>query len=120
LVINEIMFRPPGIPEPVSQEYIELYNTGGEALNLSGARVNKGVTFVFPAGTNIGPGGFLVVAANRASFDAAHPGVPPSKVLAPWSGSLSNSGETVQVMAADGLTELASVKYSTEGDWGTR
>src|SRR5262245_58888910 len=108
LVINEIMFRPSGTPEPVAQEYIELLNASDEPLDLSGARFDKGVSFTFPAGTGIAPGDFLVVAADRTNFDTAHPGIPASKVFAPWTGSLSNSGETIQLVAADGVSVLAS------------
>ncbi len=56
-VINEIMFHPPGIDENTAMEWIELHNSEPTAIDLTGAKLTKGVAFSFPAGTTIGPNG---------------------------------------------------------------
>ena len=74
-VISEIMFHPPGAPEPEAREWLELYNLPGTgSADVSGWRFTKGITFTLPPGTVIGEGGVLVVAANAAlgaPFDLA-------------------------------------------------
>ena len=63
VVINEVMFNPPG--DHRNGEYIELYNRGDSEIDLTGWRFVEGVNFAFPSGTVIKPGKFLVIAANR-------------------------------------------------------
>ena len=41
-------------------EFIELYNPTGADVDLSNWRLAKGVDFVFPPGTNLPAGGWLV------------------------------------------------------------
>src|SRR5262245_30022197 len=73
-VINEIMFHPAGVPEPLGQEWIEIYNPDGLPSDVSGWKFTDGIAFVIPNGTVIPAGGYLVVAANVVAFNAAHPG----------------------------------------------
>jgi hypothetical protein len=63
IVINEIHYNPDVKTEPA--EFIELYNTGPNAVNLGGWFFSEGINFTFPA-TNVAPGGFVVVAQNPA------------------------------------------------------
>ena len=117
VVINEIHFRPPGIPENPKGEFIELFNTGAASVDLGGWQFTKGVTFTFATGTTIPAGGFLVVASDRTTFLAQHPGVP--NVVGNWSGSLSNTGEDIKLVDALAVTR-DTVTYYTEGDWAQR
>ncbi|MGI8601632.1 MAG: lamin tail domain-containing protein [Verrucomicrobiales bacterium] len=114
--INEIMFRPAGLPENPSHEFIDLHNPDEAAVNLTGWRFDQGVTFTFPA-VSIPAGGYLVVASKLAPFQAKYPGV--TNVVGGWSGSLSNSAEGVRLVNALGET-VDSVDYATQGDWGQR
>ena len=118
VVINEIMYHPASNND--LDEYIELHNTGTGPMDLTGWQFTKGVDFVFPAVT-IPAGGYLVVAANVASFNAAYGSVP--LIVGGWTGSLANGGETIRLQypdssSADGLSEVNKVTYSKEGDWG--
>src|SRR4051794_3302000 len=88
VLINEIMYHPaPAIPEDPGQEWIELYNKGTNAINLSGGRLTKSISFTF---TNRPPpaGGYLVVAANTNTFALRYPAV--ANVVGNWVGSLAN------------------------------
>ena len=119
IVINEIMYHPyhpvPGAEE-IRAEYIELFNRGPEAVNLSGWRLSNGVNFVFPNVT-IGPGDYLVVGADRDWLLVKYGGV--ANVVGGWDGKLSNSGERIELVDDAGAT-VDSVRYADQGDWGTR
>jgi len=121
IVVNEIMYHPAHNqttfePEPVNQEYIELYNRGATAVNLAGWRLNRAVEFTFP-NTNLAAGGYLVVAANVAAFRAKYPAV--ANVVGGWTGRLSNSRDEVELEDPSG-NRVDLVEYADEGDWSVR
>src|SRR4030095_12005025 len=103
VVINEIMYQPPGFPENPLGEYIELRNTSVLEADISGWQFTKGVNFVFPPETKIPPQGYLVVAADLTRFQTLHPGV--SNVIGNWTGSLSNQSEEIKLVHAAGTTQ---------------
>jgi len=114
VVISEIMYHPAS--ELDSEEWIELYNAGPDSVNLAGWRINRGVDYTFPSMT-LNAGAYLVVAADVAAFQAAHPGV--GNVVGGWVGRLSNSGEEIEIEDASG-ERVDLVHYADEGDWATR
>jgi hypothetical protein len=75
IVINEIMYHP--ISENSDDEYLELYNRGGVAVNLGGWRFTDGISFRFPSNTMIAAGGYLVVARNRQTCSRVIQTSPP-------------------------------------------
>ncbi len=114
IVINEIMFQPPS--KLTNDEWIELRNLDSAPINLNGWRITKGVEFTFPNVT-IPAGGYLVVAANNAAFQAKYPGV--TNFVGPWTDNLANNGQEIRLETA--LGELVNeVDYASEGDWATR
>ncbi|MES2706834.1 MAG: lamin tail domain-containing protein [Verrucomicrobiota bacterium] len=118
-VISEIMFHSPSVPEDTRQEWLELYNNPGTGdVDLGGWKFTKGVTFTFPAGTVLREGSCLIVAADAAAFQAAHPGFAGA-VTGGWTGRLSNAGETVRLDDAAGR-EVDEIRYADEGDWALR
>src|SRR4051812_24759306 len=75
VVINEIMYHPaPAMPEQDGLEWIELYNSGTNAVNLNGWKFTKGVQFTLP-NVNLAAGGFLVVSADTNLFRARYASV---------------------------------------------
>lgn len=114
VVLNEIMYHP--ISERTDQEFVELLNTGSNAVNLAGWRLRGGVSFDFP-GLRLASGAYLVVAADLAAFQARYPGV--SNVVGGWRGLLSNRRETVDLENALG-ERVDRVSYADEGDWALR
>ena len=113
-MINEIMFNAPG--GRATDEWIELLNVSSNLINLAGWRFTKGLGFTFP-NVSIAPNGYLVVAANMASFQAKYPGI--NNVIGGWTGQLANTDETIELSSALGET-VNSVHYATEGDWARR
>jgi CotH kinase protein/Lamin Tail Domain len=118
-LINEIHFHPQGAPaENPAQEWIEIYNPDAAPADVSGWRLTKGVSFTIPAATTIPAGGFLVIAADVAAFDAAHSGFTGTRVGG-WVGRLANGGEQIQLDDALGA-KVNDVTYADEGDWALR
>ena len=112
VVINEIMYHPPSTN--LLEEWFEIYNPGTNAVDLSGWQVTKGVEFTFPTNTVIGVGGYLVVAADRATFTNHYPTV--SNFVAGWIGDLGHSLEL-----SDNLGQVVnSIQFFNDGDWAPR
>src|SRR5437660_10088889 len=83
-IINEIMYHPPSTN--LLEQWVELYNPGTNAVDLTGWKFVNGVHFSFPSNTVLSAGGYLVVAADLATFQSKFPGV--ANVVAGWSGPL--------------------------------
>lgn len=111
IVINEVMFDQPGNFR--DGEYIELYNRGTEPVNLSGWQLEEAVSFAFPPGTVIEPGGYLVVASDVNRLKTMHPGV---NAIGNWRGSLSAYGEMIR-LEDENRNLVDIVDYNAGGDW---
>jgi hypothetical protein len=93
-------------------EFIELVNTGAETLDLGGAQFIDGVTMTFGAGIELLTGERLLVVADQAAFELRFgAGLP---VAGEFTGSLSNSGEAIQIIDAVGENVL---EFSYDGGW---
>ncbi len=112
VVINEIHYNPPVKTDLT--EFIELYNTGADAVSLAGWQIQGGVQFTFPAGSSIAANGYLVVAENPGALKA-HFG---ADAVGPWTGGLSNQGETVELRDASGAS-VNKVSYQEGFPWPT-
>ena len=109
IVISEIMYNPDwpdGSPYPNDQyEYVELQNISEEAVTLYDYETGEpwnftdGIEFIFPvdAPVTIPAGGYLLLARNPAAFSWRYPNVPAEIILGPYDGSLSNSGERLDL-----------------------
>ena len=76
VVINEIHYEEDDAT--VHSEYVELHNPGERPIDLSGCYFSEGISLVFPSGTVLGPGGFLVACEDPAVVLAK-----PSRVAPP-------------------------------------
>lgn len=105
VVINEIYFHPPFVTPNVDCEtdcsdldqWIELQNTGGTTVNLSGWELSEAVDYVFPEGTEIGVGGYLIVARSRDRFLTTYPDVNSTLVVGDWLRALSHGSDTIRL-----------------------
>ena len=120
VIISEIMYSLPRESildaENIDEEFIELHNRGFESVNLEGWRFTRGVDYTL-SNAVIDPGEHLVIAANLESFTAKYPDV--TNVVGNWTGKLSNSGETIELVDDTG-NRIDAVRYADEGDWSTR
>ncbi len=117
LRVVELMYHPADAGD---LEYIELLNFGDSTIDLTGVQLadfsSGGHTFV---GGSLAAGSRIVVAQDVAAFQSRYPGVTNVAATA-FSGSLSNSGETVTLKDGFGVV-LQSFAYSDDGlaGWAT-
>ncbi len=115
IVINEIMYNPSAdLGDDAYFEFLELYNPGTEAEDMSGCYFIEGIDYTFEAGAMIEPGEYIVLAVNADSFFVAFGFVP----YGVFSGALGNSGEDILLATAEGL-EVDYVDYLDGGEWPT-
>lgn len=111
LVITEINFNPlDPSPEELaagpgwtnnSFEFLELRNTGPRRVDLTGVRFTSGISYDFPSdgAAFVEPGAYIIVASDPAALVARYGSA--ARVFGPWSGNLSNGGETITLLAAN-------------------
>ncbi len=110
VVINEIFYNAP---EDVNDlQWIELHNTGDQAVDLGGWSLNNGKLYEFPANTTIAAGGFVVVAFDPALMKKTY-GVT---AIGPLKKHLKRSGGDLKLQDAS-KTEVDSVSYSDRAPW---
>lgn len=105
VVINEIHYHnrpayrsdsPAAAFAENAAEFIELHNPGTTAVDVSGWRFTDAVSYTFPSGSSIAPGGFLVVNETQ------------------YAGSLANDGDRIRLRdAVDTLVD--EVRYVDGG-----
>lgn len=122
LLLTEINYHPVGGEE---YEFLELWNASTNLLDLSGLSLNGAVRFVFPSGAALAPGAFVVVSRDPTALAARYqnPASPwyyaDLTVFGPWSGALNNAGETLSLVASNGVP-LGAIPYRTGGEWPER
>lgn len=111
LVITEINYHPapPTAAEKTINafwgdndfEFVELRNLSEGTINLAGCQFDLGITFPFTgeSAVAIPAGGYVILAANPPAFVARYGGA--GTILGPFSGSLSNGGETLRLVASN-------------------
>lgn len=119
VVINEIMYHHHPVTLETgttdnAEEYVELYNRSGSAVSLAGWKLRGGVSFDFTT-QSIAAAGYLVVAKNAAALAAKYPAIA-GIIAGPWSGTLSNKGDTV-ILEDPNDNAADSVHYQTSGRW---
>ena len=112
IVISEIYYNAPSAQgEDEDYEFIELANRGTTAVDLSGYCFDDGIQMTLPEGIWLEPQQCLLLAKNASTYEDL-----PVTVLQWESGSLSNGGETVRLVDADGYW-VDRVTYRDEGSW---
>jgi len=94
IVITEIHYHPAS--GAAADEFVEIRNIGGEAVDLSGWRFSDGISFLFPAGTSIAPDEALAI----RNFE----------------GRLADEGERVTLADARGR-RMDRVEYDDDPPW---
>ena len=83
--------------ETESKEFLELYNSGNEILHLGGYHFDRGITYTFPANATLSPKSYLLLIKDAESFLEL---TNPISTFVEFTGSLSNSGETLRLKDA--------------------
>ncbi|HWI58987.1 MAG TPA: lamin tail domain-containing protein, partial [Bacillota bacterium] len=120
IVINEIMYHHqllPAtnnlLPQPSDEAWVELYNRSSQPVNLSGWKLDGGISYHFAAGQVLKANSYLVVAKDAAALRALYPGVD---LVGNISGQLSHNGETI-VLEDPAGNPANRVHYYTAGRW---
>ena len=95
VVINELNYNP--VDDNPAGEYVELYNRSGATVDIGGWCVD-GIDYCYPAGATIAAGGYFAVWG------------------AWFGGALSNGGEEIVLLDADGEV-VDAVEYDDHGEW---
>ena len=114
VVPSEIHYNPAG---PDDAEFLELHNQSGHAINLRGAFFSDGIEFSFPDNRDVvlAPDERILIVDSQFAIDSEYGiGLPIAGV---YRGNLNNGGETLILMASDGVTELFNVTYDGADPW---
>lgn len=127
VLINEVAWM--GTSVSANHEWIELYNSGGAAVDISEWTLTDGVNLVIPLSGTIAPGAYAVL--ERTSDESA-----PGAAFLLYTGALVNTGATLTLRRSDGQIEdqvsggenwqnlggsnesKETAQYTTQG-WGT-
>ncbi|MFN0127849.1 MAG: lamin tail domain-containing protein [Verrucomicrobiales bacterium] len=121
-MINEIHYNEDD--PTVHSEFIELHNPGDLPVDASGWYFDDGVPFVFPSGTVVAAGGYLVIAEDPATIQTKF-GLSAASVLnwntgvvPPVYNRLQNGGEIIVLRTPSG-ERVDEVEYKLGFPWPT-
>jgi hypothetical protein len=112
VVINEMHYAPQIKTSP--SEFIELFNAGDTAIDLSGWYFSSNVSYRFPSNAVLEAGAYYVVAQDTAEFRRVF-GRDPNGVWAP-SHRLANEGDTVTLRNVGG-EKIDEVAFQSSFPW---
>ncbi len=113
LVFNEIMYHP--ISGDAADTYVEIFNRGERAIELSGFRVRGGIRYRFEDGVKLGAGDYLVVAKDPEALAKKY-GLSKSVVVGPCRGELARRGERLLLVDPAG-NPADSVEFADRDPW---
>ena len=129
LVVSELMYHPAppdaaesgaGFFDADAFEWIELQNTGAQAVDLRGAYFFNGIDFTFPAVSNsstlLPPGGRVIVCNNIPAFRLRYGTGFDAFIAGAFSGTLDNAGERLSLKQPDG-TVVVDFTYLDAAPW---
>lgn len=112
VLFNELMYHPA---DGDDYEYIELFNTGPEACDLTGFYFNDGIDYTFTQTTILPAGSYLVIARSNVFFRQKYPLVT-NVAEGSYVGKLDNGGERVCLADAGGAL-VCELDYSDDPPW---
>jgi len=123
LVISEINYHPYK-PTKVEElevssdrddyEFIEFFNSGNRAIDLTGLRFDLGVNFTFSDNTILASGQYLLLIRNRDAFESRYGA--RNVQIQEYKGRLSNDGEQLRIVNDD-LETIIDFTYNDQLPW---
>ncbi|MBI1390240.1 MAG: hypothetical protein GC154_17510 [bacterium] len=115
VVINEIHYNPPDLDleSGVFREFIELYNSSGEAVDVGGYYFDSGIDYAIPAGTRIEANSFLVIVKNTSPRYWSN---KPFRIIGPYPSRLADGGERLRLRNQQGEI-VDTVTYDDRPPW---
>lgn len=121
VVISEIMYHPAGN----APEFVEVLNLTSNRIDMAAWSLSGGATLTLPGFDPARPAShflneyerIILSSADPATTRAAYPTLGAgTRVFGPWTGSLSNAGDTVVVRDAVGALQ-AQVSFGDDNEW---
>jgi len=128
LVISEINYRPlaptpseeaAGFDERSDFEFVELTNIASSDIDLTNVKFTEGISFNFSVssqGVILPAGERILIVNDLIAFTSRYPDIPVSMIAGEFSGSLSNDGEAIELLAGD-ATPIRSFTYNDQAPW---
>ena len=110
VVISAIHYHPLDNQEA---EFLKIYNPSDSIIALDGFGFTNGITFVFPAGTNISPDESIYVVKDISIYPNLQ-----EQTFQWTSGKLSNDGEQLILVDPNGII-IDHVTYNDQLPWAT-
>lgn len=121
VIFSEIQYNAKaGLPD-----FIEITNNTATPFDTGGWFFSDGIIFTFPDFDAANPSAhilkhfetILVSPVEEADLRAAYPGIPAeTRIFGPYSGALSNSGETLELSDKNGIV-LTTIDYNDGRKW---
>ncbi len=91
VIINEVLYHPEDeeYDNNLDKEYVELFNQGATAVDVSGWRFTEGINFIIPAGTIIPAKGYLLICRNVNQYPEVQ------NKVGNFTLQLNNAGESI-------------------------
>lgn len=109
IVINEVFYNAPDDVERL--EWIELFNSSAETVDLSDWSLTGGIDFKIPKETLLPAGQYLVISKDLALFKEFY----AASAIGGFKKSLSNRGDTVQLRNGDQVVD--TLQYADRAPW---
>ncbi len=110
VVINEIFYHAPD--DIADLQWVELYNTNDQAVNLSGWRLSKAIKFEFGPGATIAAHGYVVLCKDKQRFQEFY----KAPVAGEFSRTFKHNGERLELRNPAGQA-VDSVEFSNRPPW---
>ncbi len=112
IVLNEVMYHPADDRNDL--QYVEVYNRGSNAVDISKWAFTKGIAFTFPDNTQIKPDSYLVIAGNLQAFKTYYGRDVP--VVGNFTNHLSHKSDRVELSNSQKKV-IDWVKYEQGNGW---
>ena len=112
LVINEIHYNPSSELQGSDNmyEFLEIYNSGSNLVELEGYTITLGIDAVFPDIGQISSGEYIIVAKTPDTY------LGNGYQVFAFDGNIYNAGEEIELVDSFGR-RVDYVSYDDEGDW---
>ncbi len=112
VVINEIFYHAPNDLDEL--QWLELFNTADQPVDIGDWTIDKGKIFTFPKGTSIAANGYLLVAKDPNLFKTYY----RQAALGPFKEPLKRNGDRIQLLDAQGK-QIDVIQYKDRKPWPT-
>lgn len=110
IIINELMYNPSSGNE--ADEYLELYNTTDDTIDISNWCFTAGITLCFNSGTSLPAHSYGLISPDSVRTQSTY----GQSTIGTYTGALSNGGETV-TLSNESSQVVNSVTYDDAAPW---